>query len=367
MFDLDVFMALVDDLERRRTTRSAAVVISTPTASQQTRPPRPKRKRTDAGDSGLPAVGKRPWTGPAAPQADLLEDERRRRAGGGGGKKPSAAGPRFGRGNGSEAAVDRSGSSLPPDGAVGGRVALASGSQPAVVKLVSFAAGRARVSKLLTYQSRGGELAVENEAGVTSEGRDWIGQLADEWSEADGREPSKDVLRLSMTVDASRFADNEAVGEALKTALAGHRIAWRSAETDAGEARAIELVVSAARRRQPGEEKAGRIYDNRKSLHALDDRLTAAFGPDTVVDVHGFAHGVEGVARYLGQLRKGGSHSVIVNRMDQSSQPAADHVLEGERSVLDEAKDWKRDLRSQERRDVAHIVLSARPGTPKDA
>ncbi|MFK0333893.1 LPD7 domain-containing protein [Rhizobium sp. NPDC090275] len=257
--------------------------------------------------------------------------------------------------------------SSPPGGASGERIALASGSQPAVVKLVSFAAGRARLGKLLTYQSRGGELAVENEAGATSEGRDWIGQLADEWSEADGREPSKDVLRLSMTVDASRFADDAAVGEALKDALAGHRIAWRSVESADGAAREIELVVSAARRRQPGEERAGRIYDNRKSLSALDDGLTAAFGPDTVVDVHGFAHGVEGVSRYLGQLSKGGSHRVIVNRINRSGQPGADDVLEGDRSALDEAKEWKRDLRSQERRDVAHIVLSARPGTPKDA
>ena len=365
MLNLASFMALVDDLERKRTGRPAAVA----SPGLATAGPERKRKGMQAysRDNGLPAVGGRPWTGPAAPQADLLEDERRRRAGGGGGKKPSVAVPRFGSGGGGDAGVDRSRSSLPPGGVVGERVALASGSQPAVVKLVSFAAGRARVGKLLNYQSRGGELTVENEAGDTSEGRDWIGQLADEWSEADGREPSKDVLRLSITVDASRFVGDEAVGEALKTALAGHRIAWRSAGTDAGEVREIELVVSAARRRHPGEEKAGRIYDNRKSLHALDDKLMAAIGPDVAVDVHGFAHGVEGVARYLGQLRKGGSHRVIVSRMDRSGQPVADHVLEEERSVLDEAKDWRRDLRSQERRDVAHIVLSARPGTPKDA
>lgn len=369
MLDLGSFMALLDDLERKRTTRPAGADSPGLAASRQTTNPWAKRKwkQIDAGHSALPVGGGRPWTGPAAPQADLLEDERRRRAPGAAGKKSSAAGLRFGRDGGGEAPVARSGSSLPPGGAFGERVALASGSQPAVVKLVSFAAGRARVGKLLTYQSRGGELSVENEFGATSEGRDWIGQLADEWSEADGRESSKDVLRLSMTVDASRFTGDEAVGEALKTVFFGHRIAWRSAEADAGEAREIELVVSAARRRQPGEEKAERIYDNRKSLRVLDERLMVVFGPDTSVDVHGFAHGVEGVARYLGQLRKGGSHRIIVNRMDRSGQPAADHVLEGERSVLDEAKDWKRDLRSQERRDVAHIVLSARPGTPKDA
>ncbi|KAA0689457.1 hypothetical protein DTW90_31670 [Neorhizobium sp. P12A] len=369
MLDLDAFITLVDDLERKRTARPAGLANPGLGTSLQTPGPGRKRRRkqADAGDSGLPAVGGRPWTGPAAPQADLPEDERRRRAGGGGGRKPSAAGPRLELGGHVEATLDRSGSSLPSGGATGDRIALASGSQPAVVKLVSFAAGRARVGKLLAYQSRGGELTVENEAGATSEGRDWIGQLADEWSEGDGREPSKDVLRLSLTVDASRFADNEAVGKALKTALAGHRMAWHSAAATLDDGREIELVVSAARRRQPGEDKAGRIYDNRKSLAALDDKLMAAFGPDTAVDVHGFAHGVEGVARYLGQLRKGGSRRVTVSRMDKAGQPAGEHILDGESSVLDEAKNWKRDLRSQERRDVAHIVLSARPGTPKDA
>jgi hypothetical protein len=80
MLDLDSFMALVDDLERKRTARPAAVASPGLAASRQMSGPGRKRKRkqADAGDSGLPAVGGRPWTGPAAPQADLLEDEKRR-------------------------------------------------------------------------------------------------------------------------------------------------------------------------------------------------------------------------------------------------------------------------------------------------
>ncbi|MFW8642773.1 hypothetical protein ACOJBO_08310 [Rhizobium beringeri] len=111
-------------------------------------------------------------------------------------------------------------------------MAIAGGSQPAVVKLVSYAAGSTRVGKLLTYQSRDGELTVERETGEQVTGGRWIQTLADEWAEEDGRQPSKDVLRLSLLV---RLNSGEAVGEALKQALPGHRFAWRSEPVAAGE------------------------------------------------------------------------------------------------------------------------------------
>uniref|UniRef100_UPI000B33BC59 relaxase/mobilization nuclease domain-containing protein n=1 Tax=Pseudomonas mediterranea TaxID=183795 RepID=UPI000B33BC59 len=42
-------------------------------------------------------------------------------------------------------------------------------------------------------------------------------------------------------------------------------------------------------------------------------------------------------------------------------------TLIGHNANRQEARDWKRDLRSREQRDVAHIILSAKPGTDKDA
>lgn len=366
MLDLDGFLGLIDDLERKRPIRFLGVGLSKPAAAKQRAGAKARRKRDNVRilmeGSGLPKTGGRPWTGPVMPLDGFLDDEERRPlAGAGGGKRPASSAPR--RKVGSGAGADRRDHAPAP----GNRIVIGSGSQPAVVKLVSFAAGRARVGKLLTYQSRRGELPVEDESGGVSEGRDWIGKLADEWAENDGRQPSKDVLRMSISADAARLLSEEAGGDALKSALAGHRIAWRSEIDEAGERLTIEVVLSAARRRLPGEKKAERIYDNRKSLGGLEEKLKAAFGTDAEVDVRGFAHGVEGVARYLGQLRRGGAYSVMANRMDRSGEPTRDRVLEGEASILDEAKDWKRDLRSQVRRDVAHIVISARPGTPKDA
>ncbi|OLP57672.1 hypothetical protein BJF92_07065 [Rhizobium rhizosphaerae] len=247
------------------------------------------------------------------------------------------------------------------------RPAIARGSQPAVVKLVSFAAGKARVGKLLGYQSRGGELPVEDENGDRLAGRDWIRTLASEWAEEDGRAPSKDVLRLSLTLPSARLSSDEEVGEVLKGALPGHRIAWQSDLARDGEGRGVALVISAARRRLEGETRAGRIFDNRKSLRDLEMRLKDAFGAETRVEMQGFSHGVEGVARGLGQLQKQGRDPIIAVRLDRAGAFVGQHALGGERSIIEEARDWKRDLRSQQRRDVAHLVLSAKPGTPKDA
>ncbi|OLP62709.1 hypothetical protein BJF93_00975 [Xaviernesmea oryzae] len=242
------------------------------------------------------------------------------------------------------------------------RLAIASGSQPAVVKLVSFATGSARVGKLLAYQSRGGELPIETDSGEVIEGKDWIKEVANAWAEVDGRKPSRDVLRLTITGPVAV----DAVGEALKEALPGHRIAWSLADDE--HIPRIELVISAARRRQPGEGRAGRIFDNRKSLRELDDRLKRTLGTGVVIQLHAFDHGVEGVARSLRQLNRTSQSIVTVIGLDKAGAFGADRRLPSENdAVLEEAKAWKRDLRSQERRDVAHIVLSAKPGTPKDA
>ncbi|WP_246799180.1 LPD7 domain-containing protein [Rhizobium leguminosarum] len=124
--------------------------------------------------------------------------------------------------------------------------------------------------------------------------------------------------------------------------------------------------MSAAARAHPKQHKVQRIYDNRKSLAGLEARFEDAFGARTGIEVHGFTHGVEGVGRYLAQVRKGTRHAVWSVRMDKSGSFVGDVAIEAGSTSLAEAKDWKRDLRSQERRDVAHIIFSAKPGTPKE-
>jgi len=355
MFDLGGFLALLDEAERKKRPLASLPGLDAGKADGIR-----KRGRPPVTYEGRPQSGGRPWTGPTS-QPVLFDDELRRRPGSGsGGRKATSR--RVGQRSQDEAGASATALSDRP--AVFRR-SIARVSQPAVVKLVSFAAGKTRVGKLLGYQSRDGELPVENEAGELLEGRDWNKALANDWAEEDGRKPSKDVLRLSLTLPSSEDLSHDVVGERLKGALTGHRIAWQS--DVGGDGRRVELVISAARRRLEGETRAGRIFDNRKSLRDLEARLKGAFGAEARVDVHGFSHGVEGVARALGQLQKAGRHTITAVRMDKAGAFVGQHEVGGEYSILDEARDWKRDLRSQQRRDVAHIVLSAKPGTSKEA
>ncbi len=356
MFDLGGFLTLLEEAERKK-----RPLASQPGFGGKADGIR-ERGRPPVTDNGRPESGGRPWTGPT-PQTAPFDDEMRRRPGSGSGGRMATSGP-VGQRNQDGAAASANALSDKP---VAFRQSIARGSQPAVVKLVSFAAGKTRVSKLLGYQSRDGELAVENEAGELVEGRDWIKALANDWAEEDGRKPSKDVLRLSLILSATEDLSHDAVEERLKSALAGHRIAWQVDVGGEGEGWRVELVISAARRRLDGEKRAGRIFDNRKSMRDLEARLKDAFGAEARVDVHGFSNGVEGVARALGQLQRAGRHTITAVRMDEAGAFVGQHEVGGERSIVDEARDWKRDLRSQQRRDVAHIVLSAKPGTPKDS
>ncbi|WP_392714107.1 LPD7 domain-containing protein [Rhizobium ruizarguesonis] len=363
-------MELLDDIERRKKRRASTNFqqqdLDSLAASKMRQKPGPKPKRR-AGN-GTPYTGGKPRTG-FVPVPMAIEDEwrKRRSSGGGGGVSATGRASPLAKTKPDPGSITGAGGAKAGSGIrIAGpaeRLAIAAGSQPAVVKLVSFAAGSTRVAKLLAYQSRNGELTVERETGEQVAGGRWIQTLADEWAEEDGRQPSKDVLRLSLSVE---LHSDEAVGEALKQALPGHRIAWRSEPKAVGEGRIVDVVLSAAARAHPGERKSQRIYDNRKSLGNLEMRLKASFGADTDVEVHGFAHGVEGVGRFLAQVRKGTRHALRSVRLDRNGSFADDVVVGAGATSLEEAKDWKRDLRSQERRDVAHIIFSAKPGTPRE-
>lgn len=378
MFDRAGFLKLLDAMEEKRR------ISSVPILRQQSeigvvglksrQKPGPKPRGGKPLGSGKPKTGGKPFTGRTPVGA--RDDERHERGGGAGGAGgalgPTLA-PSIKNTNGRPYSAPASSGAGPVVGithaANAARLAVASGSQPAVVKLVSFAAGGSRIGALLTYQSRGGEVSTEDEVGFTHQGNAWVQELADQWSEEDGRQPSKDVLRLSIALPVDAFPSEVTVSASLKQALPGHRMAWRISEAvkiaEDGR-RFVDVVVTAAHR-SVGDMKAGRIYDNGKSRDGLERSLKTAFGEDAHVDLQGFAHGVEGVARYLGQIRKGGRHDLRTARLASGGRFAADVVLSGPKAAIDEARAWKRDLRSQERRDVAHIVLSAKPGTPKEA
>ncbi|MGO4450421.1 LPD7 domain-containing protein [Phyllobacterium sp. TAF24] len=250
------------------------------------------------------------------------------------------------------------------------RVKIASGSQAAVVKIASYAGGAERVGKLLQYQGREGQIALEREDGSKIEGAHALAGLAREWTDEElEREPSKDVLRLVLDIEGVEYkgrGGQRQIASALYQALPGHRFAWAAEERSDGTTR-VEIVMSAAARRQGDDTKANRIFDNRKSLAQLEDRFDRAFGGNANLDIRGFAHGYDGTLGYLAQLTSGGSRPAQSVRLTRDGKFAEPTTLIGFSANKLEAKDWKRDLRSREQRDVAHIILSAKAGTNKDA
>ena len=320
-----------------------------------------------------------PFVGPGAPapadRSSLAEEEwnfsRPGNASGGAGKAAAGASAAPAR------PEKRAASSSPGGGAAVSRspgavkAGLATGSQAAVVKLASYGAGSVRAGALMNYQSHKGELALEREDGTLVFGKQAVGDLAAQWrDEADGREPSNDVLSFSLTF--SEAATPEHVREALGDALKGHAFAWRMEETQVH----VVIVAASAERGESG--KLERIYPNEKSLARLHDRIDGALNVETSRSEPRWAHGVEGATTELANLTKGGqiaaetSGGLAIDEAAgrlflQRTRVAADAKAKGFNANLELAKSWERGMRSQGRRDFAHVILSAKPGTDKEA
>ena len=235
------------------------------------------------------------------------------------------------------------------------RAGIATGSQAAVVKLASFAGGRTRIGALLNYQSREGQLDLEREDGSLVQGVEAIRQLAADWDDDPGRrKPSKDVLYFTASVGSS--VSVEAVKAALAEAMEGHKYAWRIESQDGGAQ--IHVVASAASASRNERGQAQRLFDTNKSMNALHDRLDAAFSADVRFEERGWAHGVDGAARLLCRLSKDGQRPALASTGQELNSHEANWKV---------ANAWKRSLRSQEQRDVAHIIISAKPGVDEDA
>ena len=249
----------------------------------------------------------------------------------------------------------RSGAKAGPRSSAAARNGLATGSQAAVVKLASYAAGGARLGALLKYQSRDGDLPLEREDGGFVQGMSEIRELTAELGvEGEKREPSKDVLYFVVRL-SERPGDDD-LERAIGKALSGHKFAWRAQErNDETELHAVLAAASAARGAQG---RAERIFANRKSLGALHARLETAFQTDVAFEERGWGHGVEGAARLLCRLTQDGAAVATTSSGGPIDSREANWVV---------ANSWKRALRSREQRDAAHIILSAKPGTDPEA
>lgn len=273
----------------------------------------------------------------------FAEDEEKKRQGGGGGGSVQARS--FAGSFGLNAPAQRS--------AIDSKAALAGGSQAAVVKIASYGGGSGYIGNMINYQTRNGEIPIEREDGTLIIGKDALGDMAREWgAECVDRHRSNDVLSLNMQFAEKHSCDE--IEQALKSALAGHVYAWRA--NDHGEAQQIHVVLSAASKEREGN-KLMRIYANQKSLDAFEARVEQAFGSTPDYDIHKWAHGVQGMSQALFGLTRGG-------RVEAQTHDGI--ILAGDKAASQSAQSWEKSLRSRSARDVAHLILSAKPGTNKD-
>ncbi|TIS64300.1 MAG: conjugal transfer protein TraA, partial [Mesorhizobium sp.] len=275
-------------------------------------------------------------------------------AGGGGGSRPkmqrAAAGPIF-------AAETRAAEASRPIEAR--LVAVALGSQPAVVKMASYGAG-ARVGAMLNYVSRGGELAVENENGERINSREDLARLRGDWNHLfQNRAESRDIGSFTAEIATAAVSSDEAMHELVRNSLTsafGDRRYAYAVTRQADGALTVQGVVvlrSGQGERLTGDDKAASIIQARYDASAAAQGVAARFS------FPGYGNGVEYGASRLRSL---------VERHDGNVRDDRGQVLgDGKHAGDLVQKEWRGDLHSRKGRDVMHLIMSARAGTNVEA
>jgi hypothetical protein len=233
--------------------------------------------------------------------------------------------------------------------------ALARGSQPAVVKLASYGGG-ARAAAMMSYVSRNGELAVENEAGQRIEGKAALAELRSEWEYLfDNRAASRDIGMFDVAIERGSLTSDreqdEAIREILRAGFGDRRYVYAVEERDAGELQVRGVIVLRDRHgeRLTGDSNAASIVQQRFDQSDVGDGVEAHFR------LRGHGNGVEfGTARVRELVeRHDGRVRDEIGRPIESSEQAGDLVQ----------KEWRKELHSRKGRDVMHLIVSARAGT----
>lgn len=235
---------------------------------------------------------------------------------------------------------------------------LASGSQPAVVKLASFG-GRGRVRAMISYISRNGEIAVENERGEVQRGRDEISSVPDEWEQLmPSRRASRDIgtfqIKLSQSaVDGGGSTSTyEQVRTLLKRGLGARRFAFAIFPADVGGTITVEGVV--VLRDRGGE----RLMADRAATQAVCQRWSD--GDRQIEGTTSFRFTGRGNGADYGAVRL----RDLVDRGGGLVQDERARSISTAKGATDLAQlEWRGDLHSRKPRDVMHLILSVRSGT----
>ena len=233
--------------------------------------------------------------------------------------------------------------------------ALARGSQPAVVKLASYGGG-ARAGAMMSYTSRDGDLAVENERGERVLGRDALAAQREEWEHLfDNRRASRDLGVFHVSINAGSLRDDvdrdAQLREIVRAGFGDRRFVYAARERSPNELNVSGVVVlrDGEGERLTGDRKAAEIVQLRFDGSDLGQDVEAGFR------FHGYGNGVEWGTARVRELVAGTQREV----RDDTGRLIGDSTLAGDLVQ----KEWRRELHSRKGRDVMHLIVSARAGT----
>lgn len=232
---------------------------------------------------------------------------------------------------------------------------LASGSQPAVVKMASFGGG-GRLGAMINYISRNGDVVVENERGEQLRGRDQLSTVRGEWdhlmkNRAESRDIGTFVVEVKEWFDPSSEIHEQARA-ILKRGLGDRMFAFAALPRDDGKSFSIEGVTvlrDSAAERLTGDAKASGIVEGR-----LNDEGSESSAPK-LFRFTGYGNGTDyGTARLRDLVSR---HNGAVH--DEQGRAIMDAKQAGDVVQLE----WRDGLHSRKPRDTMHVILSARAGT----
>lgn len=234
---------------------------------------------------------------------------------------------------------------------------LASGSQPAVVKMASFGGG-SRLASMMNYVSRDGELKVENHLGQEYSGRDELSEIRSDWqSLMSNRTESRDIAGFTLEISGQIAGRNqeELAVEVLKAGLGDRHFVYSVQPNRNGglTVSGVAVLRNKAGERLTADAKADSITIDRIKGFSDNHSLEVSFR------FRGYGNGVEYGSLKVRELVEN-TGSAVKNengRLISTYAEAGDLVQ----------KNWRSDLHSRQGRDVMHVIMSAREGTDIDA
>ena len=259
--------------------------------------------------------------------------------------------------------------------------ALASGYQPAVVKVVSYAHGAARASATANYVDRE-DAVLETHEGIELKGREAINAEIAAWAtDFEQRTESQDVssVRLQVMGLKDNDADRAILEKAVAAAFEGHSHAYRIDALKGGaiEARAVVAFAGSFEPVAAGEpRRTERFSVTERQIGAGDEGFRErVFAPKSEARMKARIEEATGLGQHRLSIEPGapghGQPSVI-HRLTQLTErgPAisgAGAAIKDASAIATEARAWRRDLRSFSPRDTMHMIVSAKAGTDVEA